>query len=70
MPTNKIIKTLFKHLGRKEINEKDTSTTDKRLQAEALTRETMPSITHMCPPSLTRGNDVLDARQRKDYHSN
>lgn len=48
--------------------EKDTSTTDKRLQAEALTREIMPSITHMCPPSLTRGNDVLDARQRKDYH--
>lgn len=49
--------------------EKDTSTTDKCLQAEALTREIMPSITHMCPPSLTRGNDVLDARQRKDYHS-
>lgn len=48
--------------------EKDTSITDKRLQAEALTREIMPSITHMCPPSLTRGNDVLDARQRKDYH--
>lgn len=48
--------------------EKDTSTTDKCLQAEALTREIMPSITHMCPPSLTRGNDVLDAHQRKDYH--
>lgn len=48
--------------------EKDTSTIDKRLQAEALTREIMPSITHMCPPSLTCGNDVLDARQRKDYH--